>query len=72
MRVYRTTPAGGVDVSVIDDLATELAKLPGIGRKTASRLTYHLLNIRLSRAAGWRLPCWPCPTACGRASAAST
>jgi recombination protein RecR len=44
MRVYRTTPAGGVDVSVIDDLATELAKLPGIGRKTALRLTYHLLK----------------------------
>jgi recombination protein RecR len=31
-------------VSVIDDLATELARLPGIGRKTALRLTYHLLK----------------------------
>jgi len=31
-------------VSVIDDLAAELAKLPGIGRKTALRLTYHLLK----------------------------
>jgi recombination protein RecR len=31
-------------VSAIDDLASELAKLPGIGRKTALRLTYHLLK----------------------------
>jgi len=31
-------------VSVIDDLATELSKLPGIGRKTALRLTYYLLK----------------------------
>jgi recombination protein RecR len=31
-------------VSAIDQLATELAKLPGVGRKTALRLTYHLLK----------------------------
>lgn len=31
-------------MSAIDDLAGELAKLPGIGRKTALRLTYHLLK----------------------------
>jgi recombination protein RecR len=31
-------------MSAIDDLAAELAKLPGIGRKTALRLTYHLLK----------------------------
>jgi recombination protein RecR len=31
-------------VSAIDDLATEFARLPGIGRKTALRLTYHLLK----------------------------
>ena len=43
-------------MSVIDDLTTELAKLPGIGRKTATRLTYHLLKqpavavARLTRA----------------------
>jgi recombination protein RecR len=31
-------------LSVIDELTTELARLPGIGRKTALRLTYHLLK----------------------------
>lgn len=31
-------------MSVIDDLTTELARLPGIGRKTALRLTYFLLK----------------------------
>jgi recombination protein RecR len=31
-------------VSAIDELASELARLPGIGRKTAMRLTYHLLK----------------------------
>jgi recombination protein RecR len=31
-------------VSVIDELTLELARLPGVGRKTALRLTYHLLK----------------------------
>jgi recombination protein RecR len=31
-------------VSAIEELTAELAKLPGIGRKTATRLTYHLLK----------------------------
>lgn len=31
-------------MSAIDDLTTELARLPGIGRKTAQRLTFHLLK----------------------------
>jgi recombination protein RecR len=31
-------------VSAIDDLTGELARLPGIGRKTALRLTYYLLK----------------------------
>jgi recombination protein RecR len=31
-------------LSVIDKLTDELARLPGIGRKTAQRLTYHLLK----------------------------
>jgi recombination protein RecR len=31
-------------VSAIEDLAAQFAKLPGIGRKTALRLTYHLLK----------------------------
>ena len=33
-------------MSAIDDLAGEFAKLPGIGRKTALRLTYYLLKQR--------------------------
>lgn len=32
-------------MSVIDDLAGEFARLPGIGRKTAYRLTHHLLKL---------------------------
>lgn len=31
-------------VSALDDLVTEFARLPGIGRKTAQRLAYHLLQ----------------------------
>jgi recombination protein RecR len=31
-------------VSAIEELVAELAKLPGIGRKTAQRLTFHLLK----------------------------
>jgi recombination protein RecR len=31
-------------VSAIEDLTGELSRLPGIGRKTAMRLTYHLLK----------------------------
>lgn len=31
-------------MSVIEELVAELAKLPGIGRKTAHRLAYHLLK----------------------------
>lgn len=31
-------------MSAIESLVTELARLPGIGRKTAQRLTFHLLQ----------------------------
>jgi len=57
-------------VSAIDELITELARLPGIGRKTAQRLTFHLLQqptdqvVRLAaalQAAAERVrPCETC------------
>lgn len=37
-------------MSVIDELTGELARLPGIGRKTALRLTYHLLRQPASQS----------------------
>ncbi|HXF96187.1 MAG TPA: recombination mediator RecR [Gemmatimonadales bacterium] len=43
-------------MSAIEELIAELAKLPGIGRKTAQRLTFHLLKqpaeaaVRLAQA----------------------
>jgi recombination protein RecR len=37
-------------VSVIEELTSELARLPGIGRKTAQRLTYHLLRQPASQS----------------------
>jgi recombination protein RecR len=41
-------------VAALEDLVTELARLPGIGRKTAQRLAYHLVQQpgdRLARLA---------------------
>lgn len=37
-------------MGVIDELVTELARLPGIGQKTAQRLTFHLLQQSRERA----------------------
>jgi len=34
----------GTEKSAVEKLVEELAKLPGIGIRTATRLTYHLLN----------------------------
>jgi recombination protein RecR len=58
-------------VSAIEALTGELARLPGIGRKTALRLTYHLLKrpaedvVRLARALERVSECvHPC-SACG-------
>lgn len=36
-------------MSAIENLVTEFARLPGIGRKTAQRLTYHLLQPATDR-----------------------
>lgn len=40
----RTCERPANPLSLIDHLADELARLPGIGRKTALRLTYHILK----------------------------
>ncbi|MDZ4675715.1 MAG: recombination mediator RecR [Gemmatimonadota bacterium] len=37
-------------MTAIENLVTELARLPGIGRKTAHRLTYHLLQQPTAQA----------------------
>jgi len=34
----------------VTDLMDQLGKLPGIGKKTAERLTYHLLRVHVSEA----------------------
>ena len=45
MRKVPTLPVRRrLTVSAIEELITELARLPGIGRKTAQRLTFHLLQ----------------------------
>lgn len=40
-------------MSAIEELVAELAKLPGIGRKTAQRLTFHLLKQPAETAERW-------------------
>ena len=64
-------------MGAIDDLTDELARLPGIGRKTALRLAFHLLKApaddarRLSRAiVTVREKVRPCDT-CGNLTEAS-
>jgi recombination protein RecR len=64
-------------LGAIDDLTDELARLPGIGRKTALRLAFHLLKApaddarRLSRAiVTVREKVRPCDT-CGNLTEAS-
>lgn len=37
-------------IAAIEKLTTQLARLPGIGRKTAQRLAYHLLSVDTERA----------------------
>ena len=37
-------------IAAIEKLTTQLARLPGIGRKTAQRLCYHLLSVDAERA----------------------
>ena len=38
-------------IASIEKLTTQLARLPGVGRKTAQRLAYHLLSVPKEQAA---------------------
>lgn len=42
----------------IDAMAAELAKLPGIGRKTAQRLAYHIVSLPESQVQGLAKALW--------------
>ena len=37
-------------IESIEKLTTQLARLPGIGRKTAQRLAYHILSVQKEQA----------------------
>jgi recombination protein RecR len=58
-------------VSAIEALITELARLPGIGRKTAQRLTFHLLQHSPEQAAKLAAAL-AAVSECGRARSAAT
>ena len=58
-------------IASIEKLTTQLARLPGVGRKTAQRLAYHLLSVPKEQAtelaeaiADAREKVHPCPV-CG-------
>ena len=40
-----------VTIEPIEKLTTQLARLPGIGHKSAQRLAYHILDVPASQAA---------------------
>ena len=40
----------------VERLITEFSKLPGIGPRTAQRLTFHLLGCSRTRCCRWPLP----------------
>src|SRR5205823_1201054 len=42
--------AGAVFSPAVENLVTQLAKLPGVGRRTAQRLAFHLLSARSEEA----------------------
>lgn len=43
----------GYEVAPLERLIDQFARLPGIGRKTAQRLAFHLLNLPLEQAKGF-------------------
>ena len=63
---------GPVTVSAIEDLVTELARLPGIGRKTAQRLTFHLLQQPAAQVGRLARASTRSPSGSGRATSVAT
>jgi nucleoid-associated protein EbfC len=60
-----------LSVSAIDELTVELARLPGIGRKTALRLTYHLLKRPADEVRAWPGRSTRCSSASARVPGAA-
>jgi len=60
------------NAGAIDQLMRELCKLPGIGPKSADRLTHYLLANGRDRALAWQVRCSWSPSVFAPAPSVST